>query len=72
MIRVPYRRADCQHNPKVCDHGLPVVQQNVLRFDVAMDHVLSVCVVQRARNRLGDLDAFFYGELFFPIQFVAQ
>ncbi len=50
------RLADRAGYPEVGDHGMALVQQNVLRFDVAMDHVVPVGVVQRLGDFAGDLE----------------
>ena len=50
------RLADRPGYPEVGDDGMALVQQNVLRFDIAMHHVVPVSVVQRSGDFAGDLE----------------
>jgi hypothetical protein len=61
-----------QRDPEIGDQRLPVVDQHVLWLDVAVDHALAVCVVQRARHALGQRDGVFDVQLLFMIQLVAE
>ena len=49
----------CQRDAKVGHHRLALVQQDVLGLDVAMDDPLTVCVVERRRDRPRDLHGLF-------------
>ena len=53
------RALHSQCNPKVGDECRAIVQKNVLGLDVAMDHVLSMCVVEREVHRGHAADAEF-------------
>ena len=48
------------------------MQQDVLGFDVAMDHVVPVRVVQRVRHLGRDLHRFVDAELRLAVQLLAQ
>ena len=37
-------------HPEVGDDGVPFLDQDVFRLNVAVDHLLSVCVVERVRD----------------------
>ena len=68
----PGRGTHGECDAEVRDHRPPVVQQDVLGLDVAMDDAVAVGVVQR----VGDLGRDAYGlvdtELRFAAEFVAQ
>ena len=40
-----------ERNAEVRDNRLLIVNQQVCRFDVPMDHALAVCVIEGARDR---------------------
>ena len=48
------RRAHGLGDPEIQHHGVPVLQEDVLRLQVAMHHALAVRVSQRARDFAGD------------------
>jgi hypothetical protein len=43
-----------ERDAEVGDQRLPIVQQDVLGLDVAVDHALAMCVVERAGHLAGD------------------
>src|SRR6478672_10229676 len=43
-------------DPEVCDQGLAILEENVLRLDVAVDDAVAVRVVERARYFTGDAE----------------
>ena len=47
VIRVPAGIAHRQRNAEIGDHRLARLEQDVLRLEVAMDHVVPVRVVER-------------------------
>src|SRR5215207_5888840 len=49
--------ADRAGYPKVRDHRMALVQQDVLRFDVAMHHVSAMSVVEPVGNLASDLES---------------
>ena len=57
---------------KIGDHCLTLVQQNVLRLDVAMYHVLPMGVVQRPRHRDADPHRLLGGKSLLALQLRAQ
>ncbi len=47
---------DSSGNPKVRNHGVSRFEQNVLRFDVAVNHVVTVGVAQRVGHFASELE----------------
>ena len=64
--------AERERDPEIGDHGLPVLEQDVLRLDVAVDHAVPVGIVQRARDGARDLDGRRHRELPLARQPLAQ
>ncbi len=64
--------AQGERDTEVGHQRLPLVQQDVLRLDVAVDHALPVGIVERARHLRGDPDRHLDGELLVPPQTVAE
>ena len=56
VSRSPARRAGRERDAEVGDHGLALVQQDVLRLDVAVDHALQVRVMERGGDLPDDAD----------------
>ena len=69
-------RAAClahrKRDPEVRNQGLAVVQQHVLGLDVAVDHPVSVRVIQCRRHRLGDFEGVADGQLLLAMQPLSQ
>jgi hypothetical protein len=66
------RFAGRQRDPKIRDHRSPVMKQNILWLDVAMDHFVAVGVVQRGRHFTRDSNRIGNRELLLPVQPIAQ
>ena len=66
------RRAHRQRDPEVHHHRPPVVQQDVLGLDVAVDHPVAVRVVQRVGHLGGDPHRLVDAELRLAVQLVAD
>ena len=49
------RRRDRPPDPEVHNHRMPAAQQDVLRFDVAMDDVVTMRIAERIGDLAGDL-----------------
>jgi hypothetical protein len=63
---------DGQRDPKVRDQRRAVVQQDVLRLDVAVNHPVPVSVVQRGRYLGGNAHRIRDGKLLLALQSVAE
>ncbi len=48
------------------------MQQDVLRLDVAVDHIVAMGIVQRTGDRLRDLKALVDRELLFPVELLPE
>ena len=68
----PAGLAGGKRDAEVGHQGPAVVQQDVFGLDVAMDHVVAVRVVQRARHLGGDAHRVRHRELLFPVHPVAD
>jgi len=68
----PRRGAHRQRDPEVRHHRAAVVQQDVLRLDVPVDHPVPVRVVQRVRHLPGDAHSLLHPQLCLPVQLVAE
>ena len=66
------RRAHRQGDPEVGHHRAPVVQQDVLRLDVPVDHPVTVGVVERVGHLGGDLERLIDTELGLAVQLAAE
>src|ERR1700682_2224778 len=66
------RPADSEGDAEICNHRLPVVQENVLGLEIAMDYAMPVRVVQRRRDRRCNVYGFFDGKLLLSRQLGAQ
>ena len=51
-----------------CGEGVAAVEQNILRFDVAVDHAAVVRVLQRIRDLTGDANGIVYRKLAFALE----
>ena len=71
MRRAP-RLPHCQRDPEVRHYRLALVQQDVLRLDVAVNHPVTVGVVQGARDLRRDAHRLFDGELLLARELVTQ
>ena len=61
-----------ERDAEVGHQGVPTMQQDVLRFDVAVDHAVLVGVLQRVGDFPRDLDGGVHGELLLAVQPIAQ
>jgi hypothetical protein len=61
-----------QRDAKVGHHGSAVVEQHVVRFDVAVDHAVAMGVVERGGDFRGDPEGIGDGKLFLAREPVAQ
>lgn len=66
------RVADCQRDSKVGDHGLAVVQKNVLRFQIAVNDTVTMGIVDGARHRDTDTNGVVEGKLFLALESCAK
>ncbi len=62
----------CYKSPKVRHHRLPARQQDVLRFDVAVHHVVAVGVTKGARHLARDPQGLLERQLPLPLEPVPQ
>jgi hypothetical protein len=65
----------CTHgerDTKVSDHRPAIVQENIFRLDVAMDHTVPVCVIESTGDIARDTDSFVDAKLCFAVEFGAQ
>ena len=69
-FRLGRRGGEC--DPEVGHDGNAFVKQDVLRLDVAMDHVVRVGVVERGRDLPDEIDRSLDRNLFFAIEHVPQ
>src|SRR6185503_16886435 len=60
--------AQCESDSEIHDHRAPVVQENVLGFDVTMYYAMPVCIIERVGNLSCDANGLFDAELCFAIQ----
>ena len=65
---LPTGVAQRERNAEIGDQRLAVVKQNVLGFEIAMDHAAAVRIVQRAADRDGEPDRVADRKLFLTIQ----
>ena len=68
----PARLARRQRDPEVGDERLALVEQDVLRLDVAVHHAVPVGVVERRAHLAGDSEGVGDRELLLPGEPVAQ
>ena len=61
-----------QCDAEVRNERLAIVQQDVLGFEIAMDHAVAVCVIEGAGNRHGDAHRLVHRKLFFAIDAMPQ
>jgi hypothetical protein len=61
-----------ERDAEVGEHRLTLLDEDVLRLDVAVDELLAVRVVQRTRHLLRDRECLLDPELVLPIQLVAE
>ena len=61
-----------QRDPEVGDHRPPVVQEDVLRLDVAMDHAVAVRVVECVSHFARDAHRFVHTELRLAVELRTQ
>ena len=61
-----------ERNAEIRHHRPPVVQQDVLRLDVAVDHSVPMCVVQRVRDLARDPYRLVHTQLRLPVQLLPQ
>ena len=66
------RRAHRQRDTKVHHHRAPVVQQEVLGLDIAMNHAVPMRVVECVGHFACDAHRFIHAELRFAIEFLAN
>ena len=66
------RRTERQGNPEIRHHRAAVVEQDVLRLDVAVDHAMPVGVVQGVGHRHRDPHRLLDAELGLPVEFGSQ
>ena len=71
-MRVPPALADRQRDAEVGHQGPAIVQQDVLRLDVAVDHAVAVGVVERPGDLGSDADRIADRELLLAVQPVPQ
>src|SRR6476661_7766732 len=64
--------AHCSRDAEVRHQRVAALEQDVLRFDIAMDHPMSVRVAQGVRYLAGDAERVVEGELLLALQPVAQ
>ena len=69
---LPARLAHRQRDPEVGHHRLPMLKEDVLRLQVAMDDAVLMRIVERARNRDGDAYRLVNGELTLAVEPVPQ
>ena len=62
----------CYKSPKVRHHRFAPRQQDVLRFDVPVHHVVTMGVAQRARHLARDPQGLLDRQLTLPLEPVAQ
>ena len=72
VMRVPPALLTASAMPKSATSGWPVVEQDVLRLEVAVDHVVAVRVVERTRDRGRDANGFVDRQLLLAIESRAQ
>ena len=61
-----------ERDAEVCDERGAIVQQDVLRLDVAVDHAVAMRVVERGADLLGEAHGIVDGQLVLAIQAIAQ
>ena len=66
------RRSHCQRDAEIGHHRPTVVQQDVLRLDVSVDHAVRVRVVQCTGHIAGNAHGFVHAELRFAIESRSQ
>ena len=66
------RRGNGLGDPEIGDDGFAVVHHHVLRFDVAMDDLLAVRVVERRRDGPRDLHGVFYRKAVLSLEALPQ
>ena len=66
------RSTDRLSHAKIRDHGMPLAEQHVIRFDVAMDHVVAMRIRQRVDHFAQDLQGLGNGQLALAGQLLAE
>jgi hypothetical protein len=61
-----------QRDPEIAEHRLPVVQQDVLGLDVAMEHPLPVRVIESPGDHGGDMNRLAHRKLSLARQAVPE
>jgi hypothetical protein len=69
---IPTRSPECQRDPEIAHHRLARLKQDVLGFDVAMDHALRMRVVERLGHVGGDPHGLVHRKLVLSVQPVPQ
>ena len=59
---------ECPRDPEVLDHCMVGVEQNILRVDVPVNHVVRVGVRQRISDFTRDAEGINKWKLAFPLQ----
>ena len=64
--------SDSQRDPKICHHRLSVLEEDVGRLDVAVDHLVAMSMVQCVGHRCGDPNGLVHPKLLLEVEPVSK